>query len=161
MGFLSDIIPAMRLPQNSLLAALLTLVLITAGIIIYRLSTNQLTPDVFTASTLTNNNTVGRHSKIESSSHPTVEISSDWPQEAPIPGGRIIASSGLALSMILDGPYDQVVQSLRTTYISRGFSEQPQGSLQFENASYIISIALENRDHSATSTNASLVLSTK
>jgi hypothetical protein len=93
-------------------------------------------------------------------SRPT-ELPSNWPQEVPVPQGRIIASSGLALSMVLDGPYDQVVQSIRSTYVNHGFTERPEYGLEFENTNYAIAIALENRDHSAVSSNASLVVTPK
>lgn len=96
----------------------------------------------------------------DNQSRPT-ELPSNWPQEVPVPQGRIIASSGLALSMVLDGPYDQVIQSIRSTYVNHGFTERPEYGLEFENTNYAIAIALENRDHSAVSSNASLVVTPK
>jgi hypothetical protein len=133
------------------------LLLISISLIVSHAASRVGTNDAPPSTTVTNSKH-GKTGDNGSGQKSVVNVPSAWPAEVPLPSGTVTGSSGLALAMVVDGPYSQVTETIQDLYHTHGFSSRTQSPLQFENTNYTVTIAIENRDHSAVSNNVTIVV---
>lgn len=82
-------------------------------------------------------------------------VPADWPKDLPVPAGSITGSTGSAgrwtVLIVAAGSADQVRRSAVALYSAAGFTPVTDSVLNKGNRQ--ITVVVENRDHSATSTN--------
>lgn len=82
-------------------------------------------------------------------------VPADWPKDLPVPAGSITGSTGSAgrwtVLIVAAGSADQVRRSAVALYSAAGFT--PVTDSVLNKGTRQITVVVENRDHSATSTN--------
>ena len=105
----------------------------------------------------------GRAGSANGSSAALGALAADWPTDLPIPAGDIIGSTGSAgrwsVQIVVAGSAAQVHQSTVAFYIGVGFAAVTDSVLNRGNRQ--ITLVVENRDHSATSTNLVIGVTTR
>ena len=105
----------------------------------------------------------GRDGSTNGSSAALGALPADWPTDLPIPPGDVIGSTGSggrwSVQLVAAGSAAQVHQSTVAFYIGVGFAAVTDSVLNRGNRQ--ITLVVENRDHSATSTNLVIGVTTR
>ena len=161
-----------RYPRSAL-AALLTVATLTAGCgatdqpaasstPIPTISTPS-TPALRAPSAVPKGSHGGRGSSGNGSSAPGRVLPADWPPDVPVPQGNISGATGSAgrwtVLIVAAGSAAEVRRSTVVLYSSAGFTAVSDSVLNKGNRQ--ITLAVENRDHSATQTNLVIGVTTR
>jgi hypothetical protein len=97
---------------------------------------------------------------------PPPTLPAGFPTDVPLPAGSLFGSGGAtpswAVGLTIDGDYATVMAQTRQFYLGHGFTQVgPDWQYHFDSAKYDLVFVGESRDHSATKTNVTIIVTQK